>query len=528
MTVLANACKEDNFQVVKTLLNRASLDINFNTQDQNGDTPLMHAVRTSNHSLVRLLVTIMQKLNIDVDVRNNNDITPYLEAKRLGYEEIGNVLKSLGRACQTLQIFPLVFDEYSEGTQANNDVWNKSHASRSTTEQSVSRVNRKNKKPIRKNRPVKSALEHKRQGEFHKTREAARCNLSKEEGDLTNFEVKSKREKVSSEKKIIDRALHVNIKNAEAVVDIPNDDETKVNEPRELKSDKIIVDAIKEDETKSTFKEIKHTVKNDEQRPVGFSNETNAEKSYSNSQPQISVSDEKDSENNDIVNFEDLVSKSKSIWQSRFSSKAPSWKRKLQLGEFRDAYSGSGDENRGDAKNAELVRESTISGGLLRKMGLEKPGTPCVTRRSTSNLSVYFNDPVRMPRSRPGSAYHGLQIHTEAEFMQKPLVTEEPPKPKITYEEVFELCPDLKGNPKRSWHSDLRWMLALRGHQNCATYLPAQPARFAFDFFTADPRIENESRLGRRISVSDMKRPSLKKRNTTLSPTAMRETNESR
>ena len=81
---LAYACINEKESIVRLLLDASIHDIDLNKKDNDGDTPLIHAVRLGNINLVRILVRSMNKFQINMDVRNNADRTPYLESKVFG------------------------------------------------------------------------------------------------------------------------------------------------------------------------------------------------------------------------------------------------------------------------------------------------------------------------------------------------------------------------------------------------------------------------------------------------------------
>ena len=115
LSVLAWACKYDKRDVVRLLLDKVGIDIDYNLPDFQGDTALLHAVRFGNADLVRTLVHMMKQLDVNIDHRNHYDITPYLEAKRLGFESIASILREEGRACDTIQILPFKFRDTEPG-----------------------------------------------------------------------------------------------------------------------------------------------------------------------------------------------------------------------------------------------------------------------------------------------------------------------------------------------------------------------------------------------------------------------------
>lgn len=106
--VLSRACIDEKEDIVRLLCNVANLDVDLNLLDIEGNTPLMHSVRTGNAALVKFLVDELNKFQVDIDVRNNEDRTPYLEAKRLGYEECAVILLKEGNASTNIQVNPFL------------------------------------------------------------------------------------------------------------------------------------------------------------------------------------------------------------------------------------------------------------------------------------------------------------------------------------------------------------------------------------------------------------------------------------
>ena len=76
----------------------------MNLRDDDGNTPVMHSVRTGNATLVKFIVSELNKFQVNIDVRNLKDRTPYLEAKRLGNEECATILLTDGNASTNIQV----------------------------------------------------------------------------------------------------------------------------------------------------------------------------------------------------------------------------------------------------------------------------------------------------------------------------------------------------------------------------------------------------------------------------------------
>ena len=102
--VLSRACIDDREDIVRLLVNVAKQDVDLNLRDDDGNTPVMHSVRTGNATLVKFIVSELNKLQVDIDVRNLKDRTPYLEAKRLWNEECATILLTDGNASTNIQV----------------------------------------------------------------------------------------------------------------------------------------------------------------------------------------------------------------------------------------------------------------------------------------------------------------------------------------------------------------------------------------------------------------------------------------
>ena len=102
--MLSRACIDDKEDIVRLLVNVAKQDVDLNLRDDDGNTPVMHSVRTGNATLVKFIVSELNKFQVDIDVRNLEDRTPYLEAKRLGNEECATILLTDGNASTNIQV----------------------------------------------------------------------------------------------------------------------------------------------------------------------------------------------------------------------------------------------------------------------------------------------------------------------------------------------------------------------------------------------------------------------------------------
>ena len=73
--VLSRACIDDREDIVRLLVNVAKQDVDLNLRDDDGNTPVMHSVRTGNATLVEFIVSELKKFQVDIDVRNLKDRT---------------------------------------------------------------------------------------------------------------------------------------------------------------------------------------------------------------------------------------------------------------------------------------------------------------------------------------------------------------------------------------------------------------------------------------------------------------------
>ena len=68
--MLSRACIDDREDIVRLLVNVAKQDVDLNLRDDDGNTPVMHSVRTGNATLVKFIVSELNKFQVDIDVRN--------------------------------------------------------------------------------------------------------------------------------------------------------------------------------------------------------------------------------------------------------------------------------------------------------------------------------------------------------------------------------------------------------------------------------------------------------------------------
>jgi len=553
-TVLANACKQNNIEVVKILLKRAFLDIDFNVKDRFGDTCLMHAVRTNSTELVQLVVNIMRRLSVDIDVKNNSDITPYLEAKRLGFNDVANILTKDGKASQTIMICPLIFDEHAEDAynkantvQAFNSNSRKSFGSKSSHQNlATSRVRNRN-------RQVKSAQEKRRN--FDGTR--------KRVDEVKDLDTRLQRRKSDSELSTPDSFASIHDREEKPKNNKSKKEKEKATQvpsllPMKRSDSKLRSTRSKDIEAKegsnSNQKEAALSAPNSPVPKICMENSSvgvNLSTESVRSQNEASVTSTENHENSKPANgklgtpeqigqvvqtgkviqteqppeADKNTNKSKNAWLRCLQKRAPMWRRRIHSHENKAVVeSENGIENYQNDKIANIHKTLMSQNGTLQMIHMDKPSPPLAPRRCSSTLSVYFNGHQNLQKSRPGSAVtidENPAIFTESS--QGNPIAQDAVGPSITYEEVFELCPEMKDDSKRKWYSDIRWMLALKAHQNSQTFLPAQPHRFHHDISESEFRNESEgSRTSQRASVYDLKRPMIKKRHTTISPTSFK------
>nr|KAG5709835.1 hypothetical protein BaRGS_032659 [Batillaria attramentaria] len=99
-TVLQWACILGRVEQVKTILDELGGEIDLNYKDTDGHTALHHAVMAGNMNIVQVLVDMYRKFGVNVDVPDKLGLTPYLHAKRLGYRDVAECLRTQGLASQ--------------------------------------------------------------------------------------------------------------------------------------------------------------------------------------------------------------------------------------------------------------------------------------------------------------------------------------------------------------------------------------------------------------------------------------------
>lgn len=137
------SCISASVDIVRLLLNTSIHNVNLNLKDRDGNTALMHAVRSESTEIVSLLVDALNKFQLDVDVRNNDDYTPYLEAKRLGNEECAQILATVGHASRNIQVNPFLDFLHVKEIENDKEGGIRSRASDSTVNGSDFKQNRR-------------------------------------------------------------------------------------------------------------------------------------------------------------------------------------------------------------------------------------------------------------------------------------------------------------------------------------------------------------------------------------------------
>ena len=116
-------CHMNKLDLAKLLFEKCLQDLDLTSQDAEGNTPLMHAVKNDNADMVRLLVNAMRKFSLSVDQRNVQDRTPYYEAVEMGFEECANILSSVGNASRGIKVNPFLdFLGFTDATARSDKV----------------------------------------------------------------------------------------------------------------------------------------------------------------------------------------------------------------------------------------------------------------------------------------------------------------------------------------------------------------------------------------------------------------------
>ncbi|KAK6170531.1 hypothetical protein SNE40_018905 [Patella caerulea] len=73
-------------------------ELDLKEKDNDGYTALHHATKVNSCPIVTSLVNLYVRYHVSVDIPDNQGFTPYILARRLGYRDIANVLKDVGKA----------------------------------------------------------------------------------------------------------------------------------------------------------------------------------------------------------------------------------------------------------------------------------------------------------------------------------------------------------------------------------------------------------------------------------------------
>ena len=102
-TALIWACIMGRQGIVKTLLEKAMIDLDINASDHAGNTALFYAASEGHADIVKLLVKAMQRFGLDIDKKNARGMTPMLEAAKRGHDSCVKVLIAEGQASLTVR-----------------------------------------------------------------------------------------------------------------------------------------------------------------------------------------------------------------------------------------------------------------------------------------------------------------------------------------------------------------------------------------------------------------------------------------
>lgn len=115
-------CRMNKLDLTKLLFEKCLQDLDLTSQDAEGNTPLMHAVKNNNVDMVRLLVNAMRKFSLSVDQRNGEDRTPYYAAVEMGFEECAHILSDVGNASRGIKVNPFLdFLGFTDRATARSD-----------------------------------------------------------------------------------------------------------------------------------------------------------------------------------------------------------------------------------------------------------------------------------------------------------------------------------------------------------------------------------------------------------------------
>lgn len=108
LTLISWICKHHKVKIFDLLIKNYKMEIKYDILDHNQDCTLMHAVRTKDLVVVKLLVNTLIQFGINVDMRNKFGLTPYAEAVRLNLVSISEFLRVTGNASAGVAIEPII------------------------------------------------------------------------------------------------------------------------------------------------------------------------------------------------------------------------------------------------------------------------------------------------------------------------------------------------------------------------------------------------------------------------------------
>lgn len=97
-SVLSWSCILGRPAELQMLLDMFIGELDLLEKDFNGMTPLHHSCQIGNEEIVTILCKECRRYRLSVDVHDKLGLTPYLHAKRLGYQQIAKVLNEVGLA----------------------------------------------------------------------------------------------------------------------------------------------------------------------------------------------------------------------------------------------------------------------------------------------------------------------------------------------------------------------------------------------------------------------------------------------
>ncbi len=518
VSVFSWACKSGKLDIVKLFIKKVSVDIDFNAADFRGDTALMYAVRSQNAPLVRILVKTMRKMDVNIDKRNHSDVTPYLEAKRIGNEEIVEILRNDGKASESLQICPLFQNDISlvndhveikdNGSlvratlaskmrqtlsQQNRREWIRYKKTWIQGDNEVNSVGAKNQRNV--SRPAKSAgnsTSKVTDGKTESDKDRKTTTTTTKTAATTN-EFPCDGQGLSDNSKNLDTVLADNASHGMVAKIVRKTEHMEINDVEDNQCEG------PNDEMTSEHKQVEAEL---------TKGSDSCSDNLITTQPRIRTSESEDGKDDDVFSNAMVDKFAKNILQKRLQKRA--YRKKSSLEDLQEQV---GQER---TLQSEMLNRSTSSSGLGLRIMSDTPTSQLLRGRKTSNLSVSCIDDV-ISRSRPSSGRSAIESRRHNVVFKRPLSAEPRPKLRISYEDIYQLCPEMRKNGKRHWYSDLQWMLALKAHQDSPTYLPAQPERQSLnEVTTSDVKIEIDSvtRSRRPSVIGDAKRPALRKRQT--------------